>query len=134
MSKNKEAKKVVKSKEVKKSKKETPRSDVEVSAGTLSIVKLAKREAGATAKQTTPGVMRVYIGDTPILKLTGLSNDTPTVRIRPKLRGADFKETTGLVQKGSWKQTGSTFEYTGDGSALAKKLSIFLKRAKKIVA
>lgn len=126
MAKHKEVKKA--SKAEPKSKKPSKREDVEVSDGTQAIIRLAKKTAGATAEQTVPGVIRVYRGNFPILKITGITKETPNVFIRPKLRGSDFKtETGGLVEKGNWKESGSKYLYIGDSAKLEKKLSIFLK-------
>jgi hypothetical protein len=136
-------KKHVAVKEVKKSKKHVSAERENIGTGDYSdttnkILESAKKLAHATVKQLTPGTLRLYVGDSPIARITGLTRKLPSVNIRPKLRGdasKKFSTVTGIQVTKPWKCVGSTFRYTGDKPQnLLIGLAKFFSRAHKIVA
>jgi hypothetical protein len=133
---------------VKKSIKKSKKVEVtEPSEGTLQIVKLAKKLASATS-ETRKGKIIVSVGDRPIMKITGVGKDIPTVSLRPflafnplikdedksKSEALRFKLATGLKAK-FWNhpKQSCSFTYTGPEKLLTKKLKIALPKLRRAV-
>jgi hypothetical protein len=141
---------MAKHKETKKSTKEVKKTKatielLEPSDATNTILSIAKR-AGAVAKQTTRGCIRVKINDTPILRITGITKDVPNVEIKPKLRTvvadgkrppAEFTDATGLKILKNWESrfNGSNYLYTGETfEGLEKTMRVFFSKGAKKLA
>jgi hypothetical protein len=150
--KSKVSSKVSAKKETKKPKKVAPKADREnigaadYSKTTNTLLSAVKKIGGKT-EQTTPGTIRAYLEDSPILRITGLTREMPTVYIRPKLRTSEngkealesFREKTGITKTAKlWKRVGGgsgAFFYTGEKpEAMLAGVSKYLSRAHKIVA
>jgi hypothetical protein len=124
--------------------KKVTRVSLEPSKTTQAIVALAKKVGGtATVVKHAAGTIRVYLDATPVLRITGLSKDEPSVMLRPRLRSNPlvpetaeklsdkFKAATGLVYKGFFEpnpQNKASFFYAGDGKLLLGKLAIALPK------
>lgn len=111
---------------------------------TQAILKLARKVGGtATVVKTTQGTIRVYLDATPVLRITGVSKDAPSVMLRPRLRSnplvpetatkvsEQFKAATGLVYKDNFEpnpQNKASFFFVGDAKQLLGNLSIALPK------
>ena len=148
------ATKEVSTKKVKKATKQVERENIATSdfsktvTTILALTKKIKNAKGETlpakTEQTKPGVVRVYLEDKPILRITGLTQDLPTVYIRPKLRIStdgkeareEFTKRTGITNP-HWKRVGGgsgAYFYDGEKSeAMLAGVAKYLTRAPKIV-
>lgn len=128
-------------KEVKKAKKVSA-STLSASEGTQALVKLARKLVGATSQQSGSHI-KVYIGERPLFKLTGITKEEPNLKLYPRLRfntlidddvkkPADrFKAATGLLLAKNWEPLDSGFVYVGEYSKLPSKLKIVLPKLRE---
>lgn len=132
----------------KHAKKSKSIAKVEPSEGTLQIVKLAKKLASATSTPVEKGKIIVSVGDRPIMKITGVGKDIPTVSLRPflafnplikdedknKSEALRFKIATGLKMK-FWNhpKQSCSFTYVGPEKLLTKKLRLALPKLRRAV-
>lgn len=118
----------MKTKKVAKKATKEVKSNVEMSDAVRSILKVAK-SAGATKISGNAKRVRVYVGEgesrKPVLRINGLTKDTPSVRIKPALRGESWKQMFhGKLEQKNFKQAGSSYLYKGEQSKLLKRIKI----------